>query len=274
MGESATSSSGYARGPPWLFKGRALYQLHLVKAEIARAFIPKELKLVEAFGYTLGGLFLAHYDDSPTGLVVIAGIVWNPPTSCAWASRVLVNSHEACRHGRKEIGLPSHMAVFSKRETKASDQPLYKNQIGSFHSKAKEHSDIEVLEMEDNSKISICSISLPCAGENWQGPKIRISLPSFSIYPCRVRAVKAAKISRPINTQHDNSSDAIEASERNLGDRLTTEDEARNQSISILLSKPIMALEFNLLRMQVEAPKIVSTQSRPKKNQVGNLGTC
>lgn len=28
----------------------ALYQLHLVKAETARAFIPKEFRLVEAFG--------------------------------------------------------------------------------------------------------------------------------------------------------------------------------------------------------------------------------
>lgn len=29
----------------------ALYQLHLVKAETARACIPKEFRLVEAFGY-------------------------------------------------------------------------------------------------------------------------------------------------------------------------------------------------------------------------------
>jgi hypothetical protein len=29
---------------------RALYQLHLVKAEVARHFIPPELKLVQAFG--------------------------------------------------------------------------------------------------------------------------------------------------------------------------------------------------------------------------------
>jgi len=97
--------SSYAAGPPWVFKGRALYQLHLVKAEIARKIIPKELKLVQAFGYTLGGIFLAHYDDSPAGmfdeLVVIAGTVWNPPTSCAWAARVLVNSKDACNHGRK-----------------------------------------------------------------------------------------------------------------------------------------------------------------------------
>lgn len=74
----------------------ALYQLNLVKAEIARAFIPKEFRLVEAFGYilncfptkdvlcqsltlliqialsgicryTLGGFFLANYGDSPAG---------------------------------------------------------------------------------------------------------------------------------------------------------------------------------------------------------------
>lgn len=108
---------GYSK-PPWHFKGSALYQLHLVKAETARAFIPKEFKLVEAFGYTLGGFFLASYDDSPAGifdeLVVIAGIVWNPPTSCAWAARVLVNSHEACVHGQKDVGLPSQVARFSK----------------------------------------------------------------------------------------------------------------------------------------------------------------
>jgi hypothetical protein len=45
--------SSYAAGPPWVFKGRALYQLHLVKAEIAQKIIPKELKLVQAFGYPL-----------------------------------------------------------------------------------------------------------------------------------------------------------------------------------------------------------------------------
>ncbi|KAH0459874.1 hypothetical protein IEQ34_010537 [Dendrobium chrysotoxum] len=94
----------------------ALYQLHLVKAEIAHVFIPKEFKIVEAFGYTLGGFFLARYDDSPVAkfdevmhvdllyeLVVIAGTVWNPPTSCAWAARVIVNNEEACMHGRKVL---------------------------------------------------------------------------------------------------------------------------------------------------------------------------
>ncbi|KAJ0721057.1 putative protein NEOXANTHIN-DEFICIENT 1 [Helianthus annuus] len=55
--------------------------------------------------YTLGGFFLANYSESPFGpfdeLVAIAGIVWNPPTSHAWAARVYVNSDNACTHGRK-----------------------------------------------------------------------------------------------------------------------------------------------------------------------------
>ncbi|KHN19733.1 hypothetical protein glysoja_024834 [Glycine soja] len=47
----AKSSSGYGK-PSWVFRGRqvAWYQLHLVKAEKARAYIPEEFKLVEAFG--------------------------------------------------------------------------------------------------------------------------------------------------------------------------------------------------------------------------------
>ncbi|KAJ8459064.1 hypothetical protein OPV22_031990 [Ensete ventricosum] len=273
MGESGTTSnssspSGYALGPPWLFRGRALYQLHLVKADIARALIPNKLKLVEAFGYTLGGLFLAHYDDSPAGefdeLVVIPGIVWSPPTSCAWASRVLVNSHEACRHGRKEIGLPSHVAVFSKRDTTASEQPLYRCRTSSIHSKPKEQSEIQVLEMEGSSQIFICNISLPFAGDNRMGPQIRISLPSFSgqtIYnprllkyscqiDCRVRAVEAVKISRPRTTQLNKFPNVTEVKKMNFDDRLTTENEERERSIAVLLSKPILALEFSLLKMQ------------------------
>lgn len=171
-------STGYGR-PPWIFKGSALYQLHLVKAETARAFIPKEFRLVEAFGYTLGGFFLANYDNSPAGvfdeLVVIAGIVWNPPTSCAWAARVLVNSEEACHHGRKDVGLPSQVARFSKRITPAPRQT--KSKFGGFlnmigvdttirHSK--DCIDVQVTEVRGSTLSDICNIKygrsvvLPC----------------------------------------------------------------------------------------------------------------
>ncbi|KAG5526802.1 hypothetical protein RHGRI_032915 [Rhododendron griersonianum] len=139
----------------------ALYQLHLVKSETVRAFIPKEFKLVEAFGY----------DDSPAGifdeLVVIAGIVWNPPTSCAWAARVLVNSDEACVHGRKvgsslmDVGLPSQVARFSKYIE------------GAFT--------ICVLIFNFTSLISALAKAVPELNSNKLiGPVIKMSLPSFS----------------------------------------------------------------------------------------------
>jgi hypothetical protein len=48
--DSSSRTRNYGDGPPWIFTGRALYQLHLVKAEVARHFIPPELKLVQAFG--------------------------------------------------------------------------------------------------------------------------------------------------------------------------------------------------------------------------------
>lgn len=168
-----TKSSGYGI-PPWVFKGRALYQLHLVKAETARAFVPKEFRLVEAFGYTLGGFFLANYDDSPAGifdeLVVIAGIVWNPPTSCAWAARVIVNSDEACVHGRKDVGLPSHVAQFSKRITAIPKKQTSKTHgflnmlgVGSTIHSPKDHMDIQVTEIKVSDAADVCSISLTTA---------------------------------------------------------------------------------------------------------------
>jgi len=47
-------------------------------------------------------------------MVVLAGLVWNAPTSCAWASRVMVNSRAARNHGLKAVGLPSSHVVSGK----------------------------------------------------------------------------------------------------------------------------------------------------------------
>ncbi|EOX99646.1 hypothetical protein QUC31_014554 [Theobroma cacao] len=280
------SSSGYGK-PPWIFKGSALYQLHLVKAETARRFMPKEFRLVEAFGYTLGGFFLANYDDSPAGvfdeLVVIAGIVWNPPTSCAWAARVLVNSEEACHHGRKDVGLPSQVARFSKRITPVPRQTKGKfggflNMIGmgtTIHH-SKDCMEVQVAEVVGHASADICSIKLitdvPTPRFNkWMGPSITMSLPSFSgqteynpnllkyscRIACRVRAVRPARVSGPSPLKRDRDSD-LETTDFTSDEPV---DNGRNLSISVLLSKPILALEFNCFEMQVEAPIILSNDS-------------
>ncbi|KAK4413549.1 protein NEOXANTHIN-DEFICIENT 1 [Sesamum alatum] len=283
------SALGYGK-PPWVFKGSALYQLHLVKAETARAFIPKEFKLVEAFGYTLGGFFLANYEDSPAGnfdeLVVIAGIVWNPPTSCAWAARVLVNSDKACVHGRKDVGLPSQVANFTKSltavpGTKRGRFGGFLNKIGMADSPDKEKNcmDIRVKEMNNHTAMDLCSINLTAAAmaapqkdtKKWTGPAVKMSLPSFSgrteynphllkyscQIECRLRAVPPAKVSGPsaLSTNHETTSErGSPETGFATGD---SRDNKRNLTISVMLSKPILALEFSCLKMKVEAPTVV-----------------
>ncbi|XP_009767405.1 protein NEOXANTHIN-DEFICIENT 1 [Nicotiana sylvestris] len=288
-----TNSTQLAYGePPWIFKGSALYQLHLVKAETARAFVPKDCRLVEAFGYTLGGFFLASYDDSPAGffdeLVVIAGLVWNPPTSCAWAARVLVDSDEACLHGRKVVGLPSQVARFSKKITALPRTPKSKTSsvlstVGLRTSSAsyRNNMDIEVTEIKKQRAINICNINLNTAvprqeSKEWMGPLIKMSLPNFSgrtkynsdllkyscQIECRVRPVRPAKVLGPfaLDADKENSSESQSSNVESLS-RVPTGTK-RNFSISVMLSKPILALEFNHLKMKVEAPTTVTTRSQ------------
>nr|VDD36672.1 unnamed protein product [Brassica oleracea] len=279
--EERNVSSGYAK-PPWIFKGR---QIHLVKASTARAFIPKEFRLVEAFGYTLGGFFLASYDDSPAGvfdeLVMIAGIVWNPPTSCAWAARVLVNSNEACHHGRKEVGLPSQVARFSKVSAytlvlkKITAVPKRKRErafgfldtfgLGTTLSHPEDLMEVKVSEVDSAASANICNIQIRSNESEtklgkWMGPAIKMSLPSFSgntkFNPnllkyschihCRVRPVSPAVVSKPLEDEAD----------RNHTSQESLENE-RRLSVAVMLSKPIIALQFKDLTMQVEAPVVV-----------------
>ncbi|KAL3685761.1 hypothetical protein R1sor_003783 [Riccia sorocarpa] len=235
----------YAAGPPWNFRGRALYQLNLVKADVARKYIPKELKLVEAFGYTLGGFFLASYDGSPAGAfdeaVIIPGIVWNPPSSCAWAGRVLVGSEEARDHGRKEVGLPSFAASFSYSARQ-------KDRNGSF----------PLCTMDGLPANLMASAK---AGEKEQsrlirtrGPMIRLNLPNFSgqtkeqpnllKYSCRLSCiastVKPVKVIAP----------------------LTNEDftEETEDMLKVMTGKPLVSIFFDSMKMRVEAPVVVDVK--------------
>ncbi|XP_019189345.1 PREDICTED: protein NEOXANTHIN-DEFICIENT 1-like [Ipomoea nil] len=287
MGTKQTGSSAGYGNPPWIFTGSALYQLHLVKSKTARAFIPKEFRLVEAFGYTLGGFFLASYDDSPAGtfdeLVVLAGIVWNPPTSCAWAARVLVNSDEACMHGRKDVGLPSQVARFSKRmepipkTSNKGNHFLSMIGLSSFPSTPpNDFLDIKVAEIKGPRAMDMCNINILTPArklpskEEWMGPLIKMSLPSFSgrtkhnpnllkyscQIECRVRKVAPAKVSGPSTLKAEKES--CECQNQSSIIEQEVAPNKRNLSISVLLSKPILALQFSCLKMKVEAPTVVS----------------
>ncbi|KAJ9186137.1 hypothetical protein P3X46_005672 [Hevea brasiliensis] len=294
-------SSGYGK-PPWIFKGSALYQLHLVKAETARALIPKEFRLVEAFGYTLGGFFLANYEESPAGtfdeLVVIAGTVWNPPTSCAWAARVLVSSDDACCHGRKEVGLPSHVAKFSKRITAIPRQQTITSNfllnmigLGTARSRSKDSMDVQVTEITGSSATNMCNnnIATVVTGlthDKWMGPAIKMSLPSFSgrtehnpsllkyscNIECRIRAVQPAKVSGPLPTSKPDTEKYLGHHKCQSVDTINGElqDNEQSLSMSVMLSKPILALQFSCLKMQVETPIAVSPH--PKSSSRTSLG--
>ncbi|KAG5249633.1 protein NEOXANTHIN-DEFICIENT [Salix suchowensis] len=64
-----------------------------------------------------------------------------------------------------------------------------------------------------------------------------------------VRAVRAAEVSRPsLSSKHD--------TEESL-----SEHDRWNLSISVMLSKPLLALELGCLKKQVEAPVVVSHHS-------------
>lgn len=277
------AASSYGSGAPWIFRGRAFYQIHLVKADAVRQCIPKGLKLVEAFGYTLGGIYLAQYDDSPAGkfdeLVVIAGTVWNWPTSCAWATRVLVNNKEACDHGRKAIGLPSHFASFFKEnmadKQKQQQQDLFPVQWSKQKSQSEKSSKckgrLEITVSESNG-LKIKALMESNGDYKWMRPTIGFSLPSFSgctnfqpdllkyscSMDCRVQFVKTAIISacNPNLSNNDyrisgvGYGTALEIKQKEE----SAERDAQILTISVLSSRPIIALAFDDMTMLVRAP--------------------
>lgn len=269
---------------PWTFRGKALYQLQLVKESEARKHTPAELPLVSLFGYTLGGFYLARYSDSPVGafdeLVVISGLVWNFPTSCAWAARVYVNNSAARNHGRKDVGLPSRLASFDNSDSlpKRKQQSWWHKQSegGAVHplstdsrSSTKQHTQasaaaesssrgITVTNVErrhwaqpwrknhERLEEAVCSLDLPDAATGWKGPRLKLSLPSFSgntaehpgllQYACRlstnIRPTAAARV-------HVSSSE---------------EDSNMEVMAGVLGGRPVLALCFEDMEMKVHAP--------------------
>lgn len=195
--------------------------------------------------------------------MVIAGIVWNPPTSHAWAARVYVNSDEACRHGRKEFGLPSQVATFSKSIKAMSMRPRRK---GDSFLTTTDDGNMDIHVAEINSPVAIGLYDIPVLKMNplkWMGMGIKMSLPSFSGYTehkpqllkyccqieCRVKPRSPASVLLLLDRKHSSESQNTELKES------STKSDA---GTSVMLSKPILALEFNCLKMQVEPPVVVS----------------
>ncbi|KAF9623008.1 hypothetical protein IFM89_035989 [Coptis chinensis] len=152
--------------------------------------------------------------------------------------------------------------------------------VGSAFSNTKHHTDIQVTDISGSAEVEFCSIKLPVSEQqessasNWMGPVVKMSLPSYSgnteynpqllkyscQIECRVRPVKTAQVSGPIHSDKidgEKSSNPIDFPVGELGG-----NDTRERSISVLLSKPLVALQFNFLRMQVEAPTLVCSPPR------------
>ena len=256
-GEGTTSplgcagAMGYRDPPPWVFEGKALYQLNLVRTEDARAHVPKDLRLVECFGYTLGGLYVARYDESPCGkldeVVVLGGLVWNPPTSCAWASRVYVDSAEARAHGIRTCGLPSRVATFKEErgaEKSGSEEKRRRKKKNSWWFGGKGDDRGDAVSIVD-SKERVCRLAFP-ATPKLKGPRISMFLPSFSgrtklipdllKYSLQMRA--NIRLSAPIKVE-------------------TSLDSKRGSIANVLKGKPLVCIAFDNMRMDVGAPQKV-----------------
>mmetsp|Transcript_1175 Transcript_1175/g.2360 ORF Transcript_1175/g.2360 Transcript_1175/m.2360 type:complete len:308 (-) Transcript_1175:101-1024(-) len=105
--------------PPWCFSNaRVLYQPTFVPVEYARAVTPTGnddkgggLTMLSLFGWTLGGLFVVDWTQSPIGpyreVAVLSGLVARDLSIGAWASHIVVTSADAVESGRDLFGLPT-----------------------------------------------------------------------------------------------------------------------------------------------------------------------
>ncbi|KAK9816601.1 hypothetical protein WJX72_002599 [[Myrmecia] bisecta] len=263
--------------PPWTFRGRALYQLQLVKAEEAKKYVPEGFQLVSLFGYTLGGFYLARYSDSPVGafdeLVALGGLVWNFPTSCAWAARVYVNSWDARVHGRRHVGLPSRLATFSEDVNKPGihRQSWWRCPHSVCHQIAAGKRSAAVSSMGADGDYGVivrnverrpwwqpwacspqrlqgpvCFLALPAAGKGWPGPRVHMVLPSFSgntpDHPGLLKyGVQLRANVRPVKPAH------VQAATP----RTKQDEEAMGL---ILGGRPVLTLAFEDMEMSVAEP--------------------
>lgn len=120
---------------PWTFNNaRVLYQPTFVPVDAARAVTPavSGLKLLSLFGWTLGGVFVVDWAESPIGpyreVAVLSGLVARGFSIGAWASHIVVTTPEAREAGRDLFGLP---AVLGSIELAAASREADVTSLGS-----------------------------------------------------------------------------------------------------------------------------------------------
>ncbi len=245
--------------------------------------MPPELPLVNFFGYTLGGFYLARYTDSPVGsfeeLVALAGLVWDFPTSCAWAARVYVNNKEARDHGISSVGLPSRLAGFkaiklpqlSRGGGNDNDGNIFKSgkppkrswwDVAAPGRKENDEnmSDVSTVAMELSNleprgrghrglHTAVCELDMPHVPTTW-APRIQMFLPSFSgatpEYPgllkYSLKLMTHVRFLKPVSLR--------------LPDERHEDDHSSGEVLDAVLGgKPLLCMAFDNMEMVVQPPE-------------------
>jgi len=99
---------------PWTFRNaRVLYQPALVPLKSAKEVTPKsdDLRILSLFGWTLGGVFVVDWQDSPVGpykeVAVLSALVERDFNIGAWASHIVVTESDAAYAAQTLFGLPA-----------------------------------------------------------------------------------------------------------------------------------------------------------------------
>ncbi|KAI3672358.1 hypothetical protein L6452_38441 [Arctium lappa] len=147
-------------------------------------------------------------------------------------------------HPFQEFGLPSQVATFSKSIKAMSTRPRRKSD-GFLTTTDVGNMDIHVAEINGPVAIGLYDILvLRMNPLKWMGMGIKMSLPSF-----RVKPTLPARVLLLLDRKHSSESQNTELKESSAKSDAGT---------SVMLSKPILALEFNCLKIQVEPLVVVS----------------
>jgi acetoacetate decarboxylase len=106
---------------PWTLQaaGPVLASLHPVRMEAARGLVPSAFRILPIFpGFTLGGLFLAHYgpgsDLRYRELIVAGATILHASRPVPWITHIFVDSEDSVLGGRALLGAPKFLAEFEE----------------------------------------------------------------------------------------------------------------------------------------------------------------
>ncbi len=120
---------------PWSFSNaRVMYQPTLVRTSAARAVTPRDgLTLLSFLGWTLGGVFVVDWTESPVGpyreVAVLSGLVARGLSIGAWASHIVVTTPASVGGGRAVFGLPTVLGNIDFKAGEESDGDAWRREL-------------------------------------------------------------------------------------------------------------------------------------------------